>query len=450
MSQITYPFRKNGKNMPSKVLLAIVIGTILEYFDFLLFAHFSLIITPLFFSELDPIVASLQGISLLSIGFLMRPIGAVIFGRIGDLKGRKPALSFALLCMTLPTFVISFIPDYKTIGIMAPIILVLCRMIQGISLGGEYTNAGVLLMELSSFKRRGFYSGILCASASVGCIIALICSFIILHFNVPQWTWRVPFFLASLLGFASYKLRIILLESPEFIKLQMHETFSKNFIPNKKVLENKIAFFITVSIGALVGGLIWTSLTYTNFYLTRILEWQATEAVFMTFLFLMVYIIATPLIGILGDYIGKAHLIMLWSAILATFISYPLLFCLTHGYVIITQIGFGLLSSFFGACTHAIMVDLYPIHKRCQSISLGFSIGMGIGGATPLIEIWLADTTNDYITPAIYISALAVIGSIAVYLYPSNRKKEEDKIPQVFNETIEKHEKKISKANLLR
>lgn len=427
--------------MPSKVIFAIVIGTILEYFDFLLFAHFSLIITPLFFSELDPIVASLQGISLLSIGFLMRPIGATIFGRIGDLKGRKPALSFALLCMTLPTFVISFIPDYKTIGIAAPIILILCRMVQGISLGGEYTNAGILLMELSPLNKRCFYSGILCASASVGGAIALACAFIILYSNAPSWAWRVPFFLASLLGFASYKLRMILLESPEFINFQQQEDFSIVHIQTENSSKTKSAFFITITIGALTGTLIWTSMTYTNFYLTRILEWQAIEAASMTFLFHMVYIIATPLIGILGDNIKNPQSIMLKSAVMAALLSYPLFFCLTHGYVIITQIGFGLLSSFFGACAHSTMVDLYPGYKRCQSISLGFAIGMGIGGAAPLIEIWLADTTNDYMAPAIYVSAIAVIGAIAVYLYPSSKKRENDST-LAFSEIFKPHEEK--------
>ncbi|MBY0280948.1 MAG: MFS transporter [Alphaproteobacteria bacterium] len=414
--------------MPSKTLLAIVAGTILEYFDFLLFAHFGLIITPLFFCELDPIVATLQGITLLAIGFFMRPIGAVIFGRIGDLKGRKPALVFALLCITLPTFVISLLPGYKTIGITAPFILILCRMIQGISLGGEYTNAGILLMELSSFKKRGFYSGVLCASASVGCTIALICSYIVLRFEMFVWAWRIPFLLASLLGLASYKLRVMLLESPEFISSQKNNTPSETPVQTEKISENKIAFFITISIGAFVGALIWTPMAYTNFYLTKVLEWQATDAVFMTLLLLVTYITTTPLAGILGDHIKKVPSLMLWTALLATFLSYPLLLCLTHGYVVITQIGFGLLASFFGACVHPVMIDLYPTHKRCQSISLGFAIGMGIGGTTPLIEIFLADITNDYTSPAIYISVLAITSAIAMYLHPFVEIKNNSKI----------------------
>ena len=408
--------------MPPKVLLTVVIGTILEYFDFLLFAHFGLIIAPLFFDEIDPIICALYGFSLLGIGFIMRPLGAIIFGKIADSKGRIQALSFSILWVTFPTFIISFLPGYKVIGIAAPLILISCRIAQGLSLGGEYTNAGVLLMELSPPEKRGFYSGILCASASLGGLCALSCAFLILYIDVPSWAWRLPFFISALLGFVGYKLRSILFKNEEFYKLKTNNILNKNDPQQEKISNNKIAFFIIVSLGALIGVLTWTGISYTNFYLTKILEWNATEAASMTFLTMITYAGTLPLIGKLGDRIGNAQSIMLYTAILTIFSSYPLLFCLTHGLPIVTQIGFGLLASFFGASVHAIMSDLYPKPKRCQKISLGFSIGLGIGGATPTVEVWLSDSLNDFMIPAFYISLIAVIAAIATCLYPSVKK----------------------------
>jgi MHS family proline/betaine transporter-like MFS transporter len=236
--------------MSLKVFWAVVIGTVLEYFDFLLFAHFSLIIAPLFFPDIDPIVAAIQALGLFAAGFVMRPLGAIIFGWIGDSRGRKHALSSSVLWAALPTLIICFLPSYNSIGIMAPIILILCRMAQGFSLGGEYINAGILLMEHAPLEKRGFYSSILCASAAVGCILALACTFFILNSSMPSWAWRVPFFLGSVAGLMTYKMRKILIESPEFFVFQKQH--STNFVFSwKQILEDKKPFLIVMSIGAL-------------------------------------------------------------------------------------------------------------------------------------------------------------------------------------------------------
>lgn len=408
--------------MPSKILLAVVIGTVLEYFDFFLFAHFSLIIAPHFFTDLDPIIASIEGLSLLSVGFIMRPLGAIFFGKIGDSKGRKPALAFAILWTSIPTFIISCLPTYHTIGIFAPIILILCRMGQGFFVGGEYTNAGIFLMEHASLEKRGFYSSILCISASLGSLIALACAFVILNCDSPSWAWRVPFFLASVCGFIGYKLRTILIESPEI------SNFQKNISTNTQkptwqiMAENKKAFFVIVASGALVGTLISTPVTYTNFYLTKIREWSGGDAVYMTLFFLVIYIGILPFVGKLCDRIGKTQPIMLGATVAATLLSYPLFFCLTHGYVIITQIGFALFASFYEASIHKAMIELYPTYVRCRAISLGYTLGMSVGGASPMTEAWLTDITNNHLAPAMYVSVISIIGVIAMCLYPSARR----------------------------
>lgn len=404
--------------MSLKVFWAAVIGTVLEYFDFLLFAHFSLIIAPLFFPDIDPIVAALQALGLFAAGFVMRPLGAIIFGWIGDYQGRRYALSASVLCAALPTFIICFLPPYNVIGIAAPIILILCRMAQGFSLGGEYINAGILLMEHSPLEKRGFYSSILCASASVGCILALSCAFAVLYTDMPSWTWRVPFFLGSIAGLIGYKMRKILIESPEFETFQKHHSTDLVF-SWKQILADKKPFFIIMSIAALVGTLIWTPVTYTNFYLTKILEWQARDAIFMTLVANVTFAMAAFIAGTICERIG-AQTIMFTTTIIAALLSYPLFLCLTCGYVITAQIGFTTLAAFFTSPIHRIMVDLFPVRRRCRAISFAFSLGAAIfGGTSPVIAAWLVDLTNNHTSPALYVSAISLMTAWALYLYPT-------------------------------
>ncbi|MBY0461870.1 MAG: MFS transporter [Alphaproteobacteria bacterium] len=436
--------------MSLKVFWAIVIGTLLEYFDFLLFAHFSLIIAPLFFPDSDPIVSAIQALGLFAVGFFMRPLGAIIFGRIGDSKGRKPALSASVLWAALPTLTICFLPTYGVIGIFAPIILILCRMAQGLSLGGEYTNAGVLLMEHTPPEKRGFYSSILSIAGTSGSTAALFCAFIILRPDMPSWAWRVPFFLGSIAGLIGYKMRKILAESPEFSVIQnRHDVPS--FFSWKQILKDKKPFLITIAIGALVGVLLWTPVTYTNFYLTKIMEWNASDSALMTFLATMTYIAVLPFAGILCDRIG-ARTIMLRSALIAAFLSYPLFLCLTHGFVAITQIGFASLVGFFGAAIHHVMIDLYPVHKRCRAISLGFSLGLAIfGGTSPMIAAWLVDVTGDHTAPALYISIVSIAGALAMYSYPLFKIRDKNNAPPNFQRNLKMdfHLEDIKKEELL-
>jgi len=289
--------------MNFKLFFLVILGTVLEYFDFLLFAHFGFILTPLFFPETNPIISALIALGLFAVGFLMRPLGGFFFGSIGDRSGRKATLSLSVLCIVLPTFCIACMPTYEQIGPFASVALLICRMMQGLSLGGEYTNAGVFLMEHAGRNNRGLYSSILAAAGSVGSLIGLACVFIIMKLGITSWGWRIPFLIGAGMGLWGYRLRRLIQESPTFYLFKKRygsSQLTNNVNIWKQILFERRAFLITLGIGALVGVLVWIPVTYTNFYLTKIKGMPYEDAVPYTCLASVTYITSLLFMGSLG------------------------------------------------------------------------------------------------------------------------------------------------------
>lgn len=406
--------------MNLKILFTIVAGTALEYFDFLLFAHFGLILTPLFFPDADPIATSILSLGLFALGFIMRPIGGLIFGTMGDRLGRKRSLSASFIWIALPTFGICVMPTYAEIGLFAPLGLILCRMGQGLSLGGEYINAGIFLMEHTQKARKGFYSGILAGAGTLGSIAALGCAWLVIHSERPDFYWRIPFFVGACMAAAGYKMRQILKETPEF-KAFANKCNYQHFAESRcwfDIFANKKTFLSVIGIGAMVGALVWTFSTYTNHYLTKVAGWPSSEAMLVTLVGCVTYICFVPCMGYLGDKIGLKR-IMSMAAFCTVMAAYPLFLLLTEGYPVAAQIGFALLVSAYGATIHAVMVSLYPVSYRCRAISVGFAIGISIGGASPMVAAWLVKVTGADVAPAFYLMAIALMGLWAALAHSS-------------------------------
>lgn len=397
--------------MNFKILFTIIAGTALEYFDFLLFAHFGSILTPLFFPDADPIAASILSLGLFALGFIMRPVGGLIFGTIGDRLGRKRSLSASFIWIALPTLGICCMPTYAQIGLLAPLGLILCRMGQGLSLGGEYINAGIFLMEHTKKTHKGFYSGILAASGTVGSIAALGCAWLVIHSGRPDFYWRIPFFVGACMTAIGYKMRQVLRETPEF-KAFANKCNFQHFAEShcwNDIFANTKSFLSVIGIGTMVGALVWTFSTYTNHYLTKVAGWTSAAAMPVTLIGCTVYIVTLVCMGSLGDKIGS-RIIMNLAACCTVLAAYPIFLLLTNGHPIAAQIGFALLVGAYGATIHAYMINLYPVSYRCRAISLGFSIGISIGGASPMIAAWLVEKTGADVAPAFYIMTIALVG----------------------------------------
>jgi MHS family proline/betaine transporter-like MFS transporter len=398
-----------------KVTLAVLLGNILDYYDFLLFAHIGSIVTPYFFPDMGVRKAHILSLFLFGAAFVIRPIGGMIFGYLSDVYGRKMALLNAVKWAIFPALGIGLLPGYETMGIAATCLFVLLRLLQGFSLGGEYTNAGTYLMEYHK-KSLGLVSGILVASGTIGSLIGFGFATICLYSQRDMpWLWRVGFLLGGLAAFWSFGMRKILTDLPLPI---IPSTINASQDTHLLWLRRLIIIFV----GMLVGTTNWLPTTYTNFYVTKIAEEPTHIGLQCTMIALIGYVILSPLFGMLSDrfqcyrrFIKIASLCIL-----------PLSFCgfitLQKGHYYFAQIILITASTSFGACIHPFMNHLFPAHVRARNVSLLFTIGLSFGGMSPGIISYCVDKTGLHLIPAFFVGTLSVIMSVLLFVYERQRK----------------------------
>ena len=249
-----------------KVFSLVIIGNIIDYYDFLLFAHLGVIITPYFLPNLDPKISHLISLTLFALPFIVRPLGGYIFGRIADLIGKNTALNQSIKWAGLATFALALLPTYEYGGIIASCSFIILRALQGFSIGGEYPTAGTFLMERYK-NNQGFISSILSASGSIGSLAAFGFAFAYAHSWVSGQFWRVPFLIGGMLSLGGYFLRQHFYDQLKFnpIDISNHQEDNEHTIPYHQ------GAIVVLFIGALVGVTMWLPMVYTNFYLTKIL-----------------------------------------------------------------------------------------------------------------------------------------------------------------------------------
>ena len=392
----------------NKTFFVTILGNTLEYYDLGLCGFLSPIFASLYFPAHNNFILLLSSLTIFASGFIMRPFGAFIFGYIGDFLGRKISLSHTMLLMALITFVISILPTYSDIGIFAPLILILCRLIQGICVGGECNNAAIFILESVPVHKKCLYSSFITASAMFGFFLASSISIIIIYlpFSI-SWTWRIPFFLGSLIGVLGFYIRSHkILESPCFKKPEP----SFFWLDLKK---NKRAMLLTICVGWFSGVLGLSLVGYIPSYLKLVTHLPPNQAILIANIGLLLYLIFLPIVGMMADKLS-AQKLMNCSIVLTIFFSYLMFLFLSKG-LFFSIIGVSMLA-FFAALyigpMHAYMLELFPPHFRCRGTSLSFSLGVGILGSTsPLIGTLLIRRLGLMEAPAFYfiISALIVL-----------------------------------------
>jgi MFS family permease len=317
-----------------KVIFASSLGTIFEWYDFYLFGVMSAIIATNFFTALDPATRNIFVLLAFAAGFAVRPFGAIVFGRLGDIVGRKYTFLITIMIMGLSTFIVGVIPNYATIGIAAPIILITLRLLQGLALGGEYGGAATYVAEHAPHTKRGFYTSWIQTTATVGLLLALM---VILgtrtYFGEEEFTkfwWRLPYLLSIILLGVSLWIRLSLSESPAFQKMKSEGKTSKAPLTESFGQWKNLKIVILALIGLTAGqAVVWyTGQFYALFFLQSFLKVDGPTA---NILIAVSLIIGTPffiVFGALSDKIGRKPIIMA-GCLIAALTYFPLFNALT-------------------------------------------------------------------------------------------------------------------------
>ncbi|SMG42526.1 MFS transporter [Paraburkholderia susongensis] len=398
-----------------RAVVAASIGNALEWFDLVVYGFFAVIISRLFFPAGNDTVSLLLTLGTFGVSFFMRPLGAIVIGAYADRSGRKAALTLSILLMMTGTLIIAILPTYQSIGVAAPLILVLARLMQGFSAGGEFGSATAFLAEHVP-GRRGFYASWQMASQGLTTLLAAgfgaLLTGNLSAQQMASWGWRVPFVFGLLIGPVALYIRTKLDETPEFLAAEPTQTPLRDTFATQK-LRLLIAMGVVV-LGTVSAYLMLFMPTYGVKQL-GLAPSVAFSAIAVTGLIQMVF---SPVVGHLSDLHGRTR-IMLAAAVLMLVLVYPAFeYLIAHpsfGVLITWQIVFGfLVSGYFGA-TPGLLSEIFPVQTRTTGMSLAYNIAVTIfGGFGPFIIAWLISATGSKAAPSYYVIFAALLSIAAL------------------------------------
>jgi len=412
------------------IIAASSVGTLIEWYDFYLYGVLALFFSKHFFSpDLNPTVAFIASLFVFWTGFLVRPLGAIIFGHLGDLIGRKFTFMLTLGLMGAATFVVGLLPGYAVIGALAPILLVTMRVLQGLALGGEYGGAATYIAEHAPDGRRGLYTSWIQTTATMGIVLALlvvlICRQSMGDAVFGDWGWRVPFLLSAILVLLSGYIRLKLEESPLFARLKEQGKASTNPAADSFLRGGRNWGLMLIALfGATAPeGVVWyTSQFFTLFYLYTVLK---IDYVTVYIIMIIALTLGAPFFvafGALSDKIGRRNIMTLGFALavitfwpvftwLGTFKNEPVVLTILVFYLVI------LVTMVYGPIA-AFLVELFPARIRYTSMSLPYHVGNGVfGGLVPAAGASIAAITGIALSGLLYPMAIAAIGVVVSLVF---------------------------------
>ena len=405
-----------------RIIAAGAIGNVLEWYDFAVYGYFATSIGRTFFPKEDPIAQVLSAFGIFAVGYLMRPVGGAIIGHIGDHYGRRAALTFSVAAMAIPTFCLGLLPGYSVLGLMAPIALTALRMVQGLSVGGEYTTSVVFMVERAPPGRRGMIGAMACCGAVAGILLGSATGALLAKLmsaaTLEQWGWRIPFLLGLVVGLAGYFLRRHVVEAPR-LTVSGHSPLVETVrrYPGLLARLAGLAFFNAVAF--------YLIFVYVVSWLQLVDGIAPAHALGINTLSMAVLLPTMIGMGWLSDRIGRKPVLFLATTI--GFIGALPLFWLMHhdSYWLIQlgQLGFVVAVGAFLGTQPTVMVEATPPEVRCTAIALGYNVTLGvIGGLSPLAATWLVHRTGDNLSPAYLLMAAAAVSFAVTFLFRETSK----------------------------
>ncbi|VEH05386.1 major facilitator superfamily permease [Corynebacterium kutscheri] len=406
------------------------LGNFVEWFDYASYSYLATIIAAVFFPTDDPALALLQTFAVFAFSFILRPIGAVVWGYLGDRRGRRWALSWSILLMSTATFLIGCIPSFATIGYLAPILLLILRTIQGFSASGEYAGASVFLAEYCSAKHRGIYTSLVPASTATGLLLGSITATGLYSFFTPDslesWGWRLPFLVAGPLGLVGRYIRIHLEDSPAYVAMTQkasQKVTRKTKNPFRVLYKNHWrTVIIAFGVASLNAVAFYVLLAYMPTYLTETAGFDSGKSNLASSIVLLGYVFFIFIMGHLSDKYGRK--IMLFVACgLFIVLTVPLFACLeTSSFwtVVGVEMLLVLILTMNDSTLPTFLSESFPTEVRYSGFALSFNMANALlGGTAPFVATWLIGTTGNALAPAWYLVGIALLAMIAMIFAPT-------------------------------
>ncbi|HFK1458750.1 TPA: MFS transporter [Bacillus cereus] len=371
------------------------VGNLIEWYDWYVYSAFAVYFSAEFFPKGDPTSQLLNTAAIFAVGFLMRPIGSLLMGRYADRHGRRAALTLSITVMAGGSLIIACTPSYESIGIMAPIILVLARLLQGLSLGGEYGTSATYLSEMASSGRRGFYSSFQYVTLVAGQMVALGVQIVLQQLlsepDMKAWGWRIPFIIGAMGAVAVLWLRRTMDESEQFANIKSQKRESAGTV---RALMKHPKAVLTV-VGLTLGGTVafYTYTTYLQKFMVNTVGLPKEVVSWINFVALLIFVVLQPIAGLLSDKIGRRPLLMAFG-ILGTLLTAPIFFFLektTEPIVAFLLMMVGLIIVTGYTSINAIVkAELFPTEIRALGVGLPYALTVAIfGGTAEFIALWL-------------------------------------------------------------
>jgi MFS transporter, MHS family, proline/betaine transporter len=439
MTNVEHPPARSAESVPQgkassttarRAAIAGGVGTLIEYYDFAVYGFLAVIIAPLFFPSTSPGVSILATLAVFGVAYVARPLGGIFFGRLGDRRGRRSALVITVVCMGIACGILGLLPTHSSVGILAPILLVLIRLAQGFSAGGEIGGAATYIAESAPPNRRGFFGSFTPIGSTLGfAVAAAVVGLVTLGTTDEQmasWGWRIPFLLALPLAVICLRVRLKLEDSPEFEEMAEKNQVAKSPLSDV-VKRNPLSVLRVIGIAIAMNGSGYIGLTYFSVYLIKDLGFSK-DSVYWTSAIAIALACATfPLSGMLTDRFGRKP-VLLTGYLAYVVIALPAFMILgaTTSIVVVGIVYFVymVLNGVVQVPAFPLFTELFPRAVRYTGVSLGFNIGtIAAGGTAPYVAAQLVESTGNAMSPAYWVMGVCAIGVATVLTIRETGKK---------------------------
>lgn len=414
----THPPTSDGT--VKRVAAASFIGNFVEWFDYASYIYLASVITLVFFPDSSPASGLLATFAVFALSFIIRPLGGIFWGHFGDKHGRKHALSLSIIIMSISTFLIALLPSFAQIGLWAPALLLILRMVQGFSASGEYAGAATFLAEYAPDDKRGLYASIVPASTAAGLLLGSLFAAglhaLLSAESLQDWGWRLPFLLAAPLGYIGRYIRLNLEDSPQFQK-----ALESNAVEHApvSVLLKQHGRAVCIAIGATILNAVgfYIILGYMPTYLNSILDVTETQAFMATTVALASYVGFILMMGTLSDRFGRKTMLILASLVfmLATVPLFKIMGMGGFLGMVLVQVVFGAMLTMNDGTLPCFLSEIFPTSVRYSGFAFSFNVANALfGGTAPFVATWLIEVTGNKLAPAWYLVAAAAVALIAM------------------------------------